>query len=137
MAASGRRRATARRGTPPHPASPAPSQRRAAGTPLPNPLGHADADESARARQPLADPRRRHGTARTGAPHQRRPHAGRSRPQRARAAAPRRANEPLTLAFRDYSWTEVRDRDGRVLLSGMNPGGTTQSLSRRAAASIS
>ena len=39
------------------------------------------------------------------------------------------ALQPLMLAFRDYSWTEVRDRNGRVLLSGMNPGGTAQSLS--------
>jgi cytoskeleton protein RodZ len=39
------------------------------------------------------------------------------------------SDQPLTLSFRDYSWTEVRDRDGRVLLSGMNPGGTAQSLS--------
>jgi cytoskeleton protein RodZ len=43
------------------------------------------------------------------------------------AAAPA-DDQPLMLSFRDYSWTEVRDRDGRVLLSGMNPGGTTQSL---------
>ena len=39
------------------------------------------------------------------------------------------ADQPVTLAFRDYSWTEVRDRDGRVLLSGMNSGGTERSLS--------
>jgi cytoskeleton protein RodZ len=34
----------------------------------------------------------------------------------------------LVLAFRDYSWTEVKDRNGRVLLFRMNSGGTTQSL---------
>ena len=39
------------------------------------------------------------------------------------------ADQPVTLAFRDYSWTEVRDRDGRVLLSGMNSGGTERTLS--------
>jgi cytoskeleton protein RodZ len=39
------------------------------------------------------------------------------------------ADQPLMLAFRDYSWTEVRDRNGRVLLSGMNPGGTAQTVS--------
>jgi cytoskeleton protein RodZ len=44
------------------------------------------------------------------------------------AAAAPADDQPLTLSFRDYSWTEVRDRDGRVLLSGMNRGGTTQSL---------
>jgi cytoskeleton protein RodZ len=35
---------------------------------------------------------------------------------------------PLMLAFRDYSWTVVKDRTGRVLLSRMNRGGTTQAL---------
>jgi cytoskeleton protein RodZ len=39
------------------------------------------------------------------------------------------AEQPLALVFRDYSWTEVRDRDGRVLLSGMYKGGTAQNLS--------
>ena len=34
----------------------------------------------------------------------------------------------LTLAFRDFSWTEVKDRNGNVLLSRMNPGGTTQAI---------
>jgi cytoskeleton protein RodZ len=34
----------------------------------------------------------------------------------------------LVLAFHDFSWTEVRDRDGRVLVSRMNPGGTTQTV---------
>ena len=37
--------------------------------------------------------------------------------------------QPLVIAFRDYSWSEVRDRDGRVLLSKMNPAGSTQYLS--------
>jgi cytoskeleton protein RodZ len=45
-------------------------------------------------------------------------------------AAPAAASElPLTFAFRDYSWTLVKDRSGRVLLSRMNPGRTTQSIS--------
>jgi cytoskeleton protein RodZ len=39
------------------------------------------------------------------------------------------AEQLLTLTFRDFSWTEIRDRDGRLLLSGMNPGGTAQSVS--------
>lgn len=38
------------------------------------------------------------------------------------------AEAPLVLAFRDFSWTVVKDRTGRVLLSGMNHGGTTQAL---------
>jgi cytoskeleton protein RodZ len=52
------------------------------------------------------------------------------------AAAPASATVPaavggvaIMLTFRDYSWTEIRDRDGRVVLSGMNRGGTTQSVS--------
>jgi len=44
-------------------------------------------------------------------------------------SAPVAGEQPLMLAFRDYSWTEVRDRDGRVLLSRMNPGGTAQTVS--------
>jgi cytoskeleton protein RodZ len=47
----------------------------------------------------------------------------------ATAAAAPASEQPMTIAFRDSSWTEIRDRDGRLLLSGMNPGGTTQSLS--------
>ena len=39
------------------------------------------------------------------------------------------AGETIALTFKDYSWTEVRDRDGRVILSGMNRGGTAQSVS--------
>ena len=35
----------------------------------------------------------------------------------------------VVLAFRDYSWTEVKDRNGVVLMSRMNAGGTTQSIS--------
>jgi cytoskeleton protein RodZ len=38
------------------------------------------------------------------------------------------ADSPLTLAFRDFSWTEIKDRKGKLLLSGMNSGGTSQSL---------
>lgn len=45
----------------------------------------------------------------------------------AAAAAPV-ADAPLVLAFRDFSWTVVKDRTGRVLLSRMNHGGTTQAL---------
>jgi cytoskeleton protein RodZ len=45
------------------------------------------------------------------------------------AAAVSGPGPPIVIAFRDFSWTEIRDRDGRLLLSGMNPGGTAQSLS--------
>jgi cytoskeleton protein RodZ len=44
-------------------------------------------------------------------------------------AAATAAEQSLVIEFRDYSWTEVRDRGGRVLLSKMNPGGTMQTLS--------
>ena len=44
------------------------------------------------------------------------------------ASAPA-AEQSLVITFRDNSWTEVRDRDGQVLLSRMNPGGTAQALS--------
>jgi cytoskeleton protein RodZ len=45
------------------------------------------------------------------------------------AATPATNELPLTLSFRDYSWTLIKDRSGRVLLSRMNPGRTTQSIS--------
>jgi cytoskeleton protein RodZ len=44
------------------------------------------------------------------------------------SAAGAAADAPLVLVFRDFSWTEVKDRSGRVLLSRMNAGGTTQAL---------
>jgi len=47
----------------------------------------------------------------------------------AAGAAPTANEIPLTLAFRDYSWTLVKDRTGRVLLARMNPGRSTQSVS--------
>lgn len=39
------------------------------------------------------------------------------------------AEETIGITFRDYSWTEIRDGTGRVILSGMNRGGTTQRVS--------
>ena len=70
------------------------------GTPLPNPVlaaapGHGTID----------DPRAR-----------RRDRSAPACPNRAAPAA----EAAIALAFRDTSWTEVRDRDGRVVLSGMN-----------------
>jgi len=43
------------------------------------------------------------------------------------AAAP--GDRELVLAYRDHSWTEVRDRNGRVLLSAMMSPGARQVLS--------
>ncbi len=37
-------------------------------------------------------------------------------------------NTTVVLAFRDYSWTEARDRNGIILLSRMNAGGSTQTI---------
>ena len=79
----------------------------ATGTPLPNPLVAA---------RPAAESPPPHAPAPESA-------------QAPAAAAAPVAEQPLTIRFSDYSWTEVRDRDGRLLLSGMNPGGTAQSLS--------
>jgi cytoskeleton protein RodZ len=39
------------------------------------------------------------------------------------------AEQTVVVAFRDNSWTEIRDRDGRVLLTGMNRAGTAQTIS--------
>ena len=55
-------------------------------------------------------------------------------PPAAPPAAPAAAGAPgandieRVLTFRDFSWTEVKDRDGRVIFSRMNPGGTTQTV---------
>lgn len=35
---------------------------------------------------------------------------------------------PLTFAFRDFSWTEVKDRTGTSVLKQMNRGGTAQTV---------
>jgi cytoskeleton protein RodZ len=47
----------------------------------------------------------------------------------ATTAAVSGSEQSITIAFRDFSWTEIRDRDGRLVLSGMNAGGTVQNLS--------
>jgi cytoskeleton protein RodZ len=63
------------------------------------------------------------------------PASGASEPAAIAAAPPApstaapAAAETIGITFRDYSWTEIRDRSGRVILSGMNRGGTTQSVS--------
>jgi cytoskeleton protein RodZ len=79
------------------------------GTPLPNPLAGA-APATPSAAQVDATPTNAPAVAATA------------------ASAPRATDVELVLAFRDFSWTEVKDRDGRVLVSRMNPGGTTQSV---------
>ena len=43
-------------------------------------------------------------------------------------SAPAAPTAPLTFAFRDFSWTEVKDRTGTSVLKQMNRGGTAQTL---------
>ena len=47
----------------------------------------------------------------------------------ATATTPAAGEVTLALAYKDSSWTEIRDRTGRVLLSRMNEGGQTQTVS--------
>jgi cytoskeleton protein RodZ len=75
------------------------------GTPLPNPVAMPAPSAAAPEPTPLAPP-----------------------PNTPPSGGPTPVDAPLMLAFRDFSWTEVKDRSGRVLLSGMNPGGTIQLL---------
>ncbi len=95
------------------------------GTQLPNPLG---------AGKPLAEPPPAPEPAQASAPTPVQAAITATTPPVATApsaasAAPRASGQPLTLSFRDYSWTEVRDRDGRLLLSGMHSGGTVRTFS--------
>ena len=100
-----------------------------ASTPLANPLAAGAPAQSLRLLPSLPCAGRRTGSRRR---HPRR-RSARPTPRRRRrrlvAAAAPAAGETIALAFKDYSWTEVRDRDGRVILSGMNRGGTSQSVS--------
>ena len=45
------------------------------------------------------------------------------------ASEPAIADATMALTFRDYSWVEIKDRNGRVLLSRMNAGGTSETVS--------
>jgi cytoskeleton protein RodZ len=84
-----------------------------AGTPLPNPVAPPVQQELAPA--PAAAER----------PDEAPQSVSPSPAQTAASAAPGIA---LQLAFRDFSWTVVRDRSGHALLSQMNAGGTTQEI---------
>ena len=46
----------------------------------------------------------------------------------ASAGAPPVAEQIVVVAFRANSWTEIRDHDGRVLLSGLYRAGTAQTV---------
>ena len=95
----------------------------ATGTPLSNPLV---AGKPATASVPLAEPAQASPATPTPATTAPTPATA---PMPATTAAASGPEQPITIMFRDFSWTEIRDRDGRLLLSGMNPGGTTQNLS--------
>jgi cytoskeleton protein RodZ len=111
------------------PAAPAPtapaaaiaaSPTTAAGTPLPNPVANIDATGGP-ALPPdggAARPAATSGPLPAGAP----PAAG-------APAGPQPGDRELVLSYRDHSWSEVRDRNGRVLLSAMMAPGARQTLS--------
>ena len=46
----------------------------------------------------------------------------------ASAGASSVAEQTVVVAFRSNSWTEIRDRDGRVLITGINRAGTAQTV---------
>src|SRR5206468_5265477 len=113
--------------------APAPPLNDAQGTSLRNPLSTAEpVAENPGAAPAASAPAVPSTTSPATAPPAVVPSAGMAAPPAAAGAAnanpaaalPRTpaAEQPLALAFRDYSWTEVRDRDGRVLLSGMYKG---------------
>jgi cytoskeleton protein RodZ len=94
------------------------------GTPLPNPVATETVPANSPAsREPPAAPPVATSPA---VPSQFVQTAPDTRPTATLSVPP--TDAPLTLAFRDFSWTEVKDRNGTVLLSRMNPGGTTQAL---------
>ena len=113
--------------------NPNPAPTGPAGTPLANPVTSASPAETAAAQgEPPAAP------ASTTAGEA--PASGPAAPALPVAAppAPAMATPPkpaastgsasVVLAFRDYSWTEARDRNGVILMSRMNPGGSTQTI---------
>ncbi|MEO8676695.1 MAG: RodZ domain-containing protein [Casimicrobiaceae bacterium] len=93
------------------------------GTPLPNPIAASPPPAAAPAATPEKMPAAVPATevvASKAAPE--------SAPAPRPPGGPAVADAPLVLAFRDFSWTEVKDRSGRVLISRMNSGGTTQAV---------
>lgn len=90
----------------------------AGGTPLPNPVANLDAAGAA-ATSPDA------GAVAPAA----RPVSPPAATPAATPAGPQPGERQLVLSYRDHSWTEVRDRNGRVLLSAMMAPGARQTLS--------
>ena len=132
MRPAGESPAVAQKGVVPAPVTPAPSApaaapptQSAAGTSLPNPLASvAPGTESAPAAN--ADPASTAPPAAANATPAARTGATDSAP----AAAPSAGEQTtMIIAFRKSSWTEIRDRDRRLLLTGTQPAGTTQTVS--------
>ena len=94
------------------------------GTPLPNPV--AASPPSVPATTSGQAPAAASDTVESKAPPEPVPDARQVEVSPPGAAAV--ADAPLVLAFRDYAWTEVKERTGRVLLSRMNAGRTTQAV---------
>lgn len=88
------------------PAEP-PAKPEKSAVPVPNPL-------AAPATAPVAGSTAQSPAMATGSP--------------AQSPAPAAGDQKLVLTFRDNSWTEIRDQAGRVLLSQMNPAGSTQTV---------
>ena len=85
------------------------------GTPLPNPVAPPVQQEPAPAPAPAAADKPDEALRSVS-------------PSPAQTAATAAQGITLQLAFRDFSWTEVKDRSGHALLSQMNAGGTTQEI---------
>jgi cytoskeleton protein RodZ len=93
----------------------------AASAPLPNPVAAAPESTGSNLPNPIAaQPPTASGSAPAVSPP---PTAG------AAAVIKEEGARELVLSFRDHSWTEVRERNGRVLLSAMMAPGTRQALS--------
>jgi cytoskeleton protein RodZ len=102
------------------------------GTPLPNPMTTAapaatSADTPAAPPPATAEPASASSVASTPAISAPAP-APITDARPSAPVAPPPASLPLVLTFRDFSWTEIKDRNGTVVLSRMNPGGTTQAI---------
>ena len=96
------------------------------GTPLPNPVASTEptsAPASTSEPPPIASPVPAIDASKAA------PEAVADTRAAEAANVPAVGEASLVLAFRDFSWTEVKDRNGRVLLKRMNGGGTAQTIS--------
>jgi len=93
-----------------------------AGTPLPNPLATTASSEATPATPPTAAASSATTLSAT---------APAAPSTTAPAAAPQTGvgEQPIVIALRKSAWIEVRDRDGRLIVSKTFPGGTEQTVS--------